>query len=211
MITAEKILKDLVNTGRKISQAGLIIGEGGNISARSGDIIYIKRRAASMDKAKVTDYIPIDIKTGKPLRKKDRPSTEIYMHLACHRARKDIEAVIHTHPVFSTALGIANVDIRPLSYEMAVNLNSHIARISYVKPGTPELGKAVGRATKRHNAILLKNHGLLTVGKDLEEAFLRALAVERTALTYISCKILGKLAFLKRKDYLKFFNRLDKS
>lgn len=201
----KKILRQLEKTGRQIGRAGLIIGDGGNISARSGNIIYIKRRAVSMGDAGIADYIPIDVKTGRPLRKKDKPSTEIYMHLACYTAREDIGAVIHAHPVFATALGIVDLEIKPLSYEMAVNINSHIAKIGYVKPGTPALGKAVGRAIKRHNAILLKNHGLVTVGRDLQEASLRALAVERASLTYILCKILGKTAFLKRADYLKFF------
>ena len=90
MLKDKKILKDLANIGREIASSGLVIGEGGNISARSGDIIYIKRRAAVMGRARSADYIPLDIKTGKPLREKDRPSTEIYMHLACYRERKDI-------------------------------------------------------------------------------------------------------------------------
>ena len=206
----KRILKDLINIGKDIDRCGLIIGEGGNISAKSGRIIYIKKRAASMGKAGVNDYIPIDIKTGEPLREKDKPSTEIYMHLACYRARKDIGAVIHTHPVYATALGIANIDIKPLSYEMAVNLKSHIARLNYVRAGTPELGRAVGRAVKEHNAVLLKNHGVVTIGKNLQEAFLRTLAVERAASGYICCRILGKVMFLKRSDYLKFFHQQDK-
>ncbi len=158
-----------------------------------------------MARAGVRDYIPLDAKTGKPLRGKDSPSTEIYMHMACYRVRKDIGAVIHTHPVFATALGIADVSIKPLSYEIAVNLKSDIAKIGYIMAGTPELGRAVGRALKRHNAVLLKNHGLVTVGRDLEEAFLRTLAVERTALTYICCGILGRVTFLKKSDYVRFF------
>jgi len=193
MALDKKILKDLVHTGKEINRYGLIIGEGGNISARSGNIVYIKRRAALMGKAKVTDYIPLEIKKGKPLRKSDRPSTEAYLHLACYRAREDIGAVIHTHPVFATALGTAGVDIKPFSYEMAVNLKSYLARIGHIKAGTAELGEAVGRAIRRHNAVLLKNHGLVTVGKNLQEALLRALAIERAALTYIACKILGKV------------------
>lgn len=206
MASDKKILKDLVNTGKEISRAGLIIGEGGNISARSGNVIYIKKKAVMMAKAKTADYIPVDIKTGKPLRKMDKPSTEIYLHLACYRARKDIGAVIHTHPVFATAVGIANIDIKPISYEMAVNLKSHVAKIGYIKTGTPQLGKEVGRAVRRHNAVLLKNHGLVTVGKDLQEALLRTLAVERAAMTYIFCKVLGKIGFLKREEYLQFFS-----
>lgn len=191
MMSEKKILKDLVNTGKKISEADLIIGEGGNISARMGSIIYIKRRAASMGSAKITDYIPLNVKTGKVLQGKSEPSTEIYMHMACYKARKDIGAVIHTHPVFATALAIANVVIEPVGYELDVNIKSPIAKIGHIKPGTPELGRAVGQAVKKHNAVLLKNHGLVTVGRDLEEAFLRTLAVERAALTYISCRVLN--------------------
>ncbi len=183
MAADKKILKDLVDIGRKISRAGLIIGEGGNISARIGNIVYIKRKAALMGRARAADYIPLDIKTGKPLRRKDKPSTEIYMHLACYGARKDIGAVIHTHPVFATALGMAGADMKLLTYEMRVNIKSPITRITHIRPGTPQLGKAVGRVIKKYNAVLLKNHGLVTVGKNLEEAFLCTLAVERAALT----------------------------
>jgi len=182
MVSKMKMLKELKNIGKKISQTGFVIGEGGNISAKIGNMVYIKRRSASMGDAKINDYIPLDIKTGRPLRKRDLPSTEIYMHLACYRARKDVGAVVHTHPVIATALGIANIKLKTVTYEAAVNIKSPIARIGYIKPGTRKLGNAVGRAIRKHNAILLKNHGLITVGKDLKEAFLRTLAVERVAL-----------------------------
>jgi len=182
MTSKRKVLKELKNIGRKISQTGLVIGEGGNISAKIGNVIYMKARGISMGDAKLSDYIPIDIKTGKPLRKRDLPSSEIYMHLACYRTRKDVGAVIHTHPVFATALGITGIKLKPATYEAMVNIKSPIAKIGYIEPGTPKLGKAVGRAIRKHNAALLKNHGLVTVGKDLKEAFLRTLAVERAAL-----------------------------
>ena len=204
MVSNKRLLRNLAEVGRKVSRYGFVIGEGGNISARDGDVVYIKRKGASMGKMTTTGYIPLDIKTGRPLRKTDKPSTEIYMHLACYRARKDIGAVIHSHPVFTTALGISNVNLKPLSYEMAVNLNSYIARIGYVRPETPELGKATGRAIKKHNAILLKNHGLITVGRNLQEAFLRTLAIERGALVYICCKSLGKVGFLKKGEISVF-------
>ena len=191
MLKDKNILKELRDVGKELAWAGLIIGEGGNISARSGDVIYIKRRAAFMGRAKAADYIPLNIKTEKPLKKKDKPSTEIYMHLACYRSRKDVGAVIHTHPVFATALGAAGVSIKPFTYEAEVNIQSPVARIGYARPGSPALGKAVGQAVRKHNAVLLKNHGLVTVGRNLEEAFLRTLAVERAALTQVSRKALS--------------------
>lgn len=202
------MIKDLVKVGKKLDSLGLVIGEGGNISARKGDIIYIKRRGAALGKAKISDYIPVNVKNGKPLTRKWRPSSEIFLHLACYDKRDDIGAVIHSHPVFATALGIAKGDLKPITYELAANIKSNIARIGYIKAGTSSLGNAVGKAVRTHNAVLLKNHGLLTVGRDLDEAFMRTLALERAAVTYISCKAAGKLGFLKPKDYKRFFEKL---
>ncbi len=178
------LVRDLITIGRKIEDCGLVIGEGGNISARCGGTMYIKIKGASLASKKRADYIPVDIKTGRPLRPNGEPSTEIHMHLACYRARKDIGAVVHTHPVFITALGIAAVGLERISYEAKVHLKSGIVRLPYIKPGSKELGRAVGSAIRTHNIILLKKHGLLAVGKDIKEAFLRTLAAERAAMVY---------------------------
>lgn len=188
----KKLVKELLAIGRKIDKCGLVIGEGGNISARMGDKIYIKRRNAPMAAAKESDYLPVDVNTGKTLGRKGLPSTEVPMHLACYRFRKDIGAVMHTHPVFVTALGISGIRFESLSYEARVYLKSDIAAIPYITPGSRTLGRAVGRVIKKHNAAILKNHGLITVGKDIKEAFLRTLAVERAAMVYIFCKVLNK-------------------
>ena len=181
----KKLVKELLIIGRKIVKMDLVIGEGGNISARTGNIVYIKKRGASMATAKGADYIPVNVSTGKPLGRNGIPSTEIPMHLACYGARKDIGAVVHTHPVFITALGLAAVRLERVSYEAKAHLKSGIVRLPYIKPGSKELGKAVGKAIRKHDAILLRKHGLLTVGKDIKEAFLRTLAVERAAMVYI--------------------------
>ncbi|MFH0840126.1 MAG: class II aldolase/adducin family protein [Candidatus Omnitrophota bacterium] len=188
MAVSKKLIKDLIKTGRKIEDCGLVIGEGGNISAKAGDVIYIKVKGASLASKKQADYIPIDIKTGKPLREDGVPSTEIHMHLACYRARKDLGAVVHSHPVFITALGISAVRLERVSYEAKIYLKGGIARIPYIKPGTKELGRAVGKAIRKHNIVMLKRHGLLTVGRDIKEAFLRTLAAERAAMVYAYSK-----------------------
>jgi L-fuculose-phosphate aldolase len=188
----QKLIRELLAVGRKIDECGLVIGEGGNISAKTGNKVYIKRRNASMAIAKAADYIAIDVNTGKPLEQKGLPSTELPMHLACYRARKDAGAVIHTHPVFITTLGVSGINFESLSYEAQVYLDSDIAAIPYITPGSTKLGKAVGKAIKKHNAVILKKHGLITVGKDIKEAFLRTLAVERAVMIYILSKVLGK-------------------
>jgi L-fuculose-phosphate aldolase len=188
----KRLIKGLAAVGKKIACCGLVIGEGGNISAKSGAIVYIKKRGVSMADAKSSDYVPVGINTGKPLDPKSKPSTEVPMHIACYKSRKDVGAVIHTHPIFITALGVAGIGLKDLPYEAKVYLKSDIAAIPYIKPGSAALGRAVGRAIKKHNAVILKNHGLITVGKDIKEAFLRTLAAERAALIYVSYKMISK-------------------
>ncbi len=187
---ARKSIEQLRDIGKKISELGFVIGEGGNISVREKNLIFIKRKGASMEEAATTDYIPVSFKTGRPLRKGDEPSTEIYMHLACYRARDDINAVIHTHPIFATALGMVKRKPAVFTYEAAVNIRSSVAYIGYLRPGTSRLGQAVGRAARKHNALLLKNHGLVTVGRNVREAYLRTLAVERAAIVYLVQRLL---------------------
>lgn len=186
----KKLIRDLIKIGKKIYKLSLVIGEGGNISARCDDLVYIKKKGASMAAGKKSDYVAIDIYTGKSLRKNSEPSSEIHMHLACYKARKDVGAVIHTHPVFATALAAAGRRIKPLTYEALVNVKSDIAWIGFLAPGSRRLGKAVGQAVKKHNAVLLKNHGLLTVGRDLKEALLRTIVVERAAMTCVASRML---------------------
>lgn len=188
----KKSLKELVIIGRKIERCGLVIGEGGNISARAGNVVYIKSRGVSMGCAGTDDYVSVDVKTGKALIKGARPSSEIYLHLACYRKRKDIRAVVHAHPVFATALADTDYDFKPLPYETACCIKSPVAKIRYIKPGSKKLAGKVGSAIAGHNAVLLKRHGLVTVGGDIKEAFLRALAVERAAIGAVCSSIIKR-------------------
>ena len=135
----KNLVKNLIAIGRKIESCGLVIGEGGNISARCGDVMYIKRKGVSLAGKKLADYIPVEIKTGKIIGKIGEPSTEIDMHLACYKARKDIGAVVHTHPVFITALGIAAVGLERVSYEAKVHLKGGIVSLPYLKPPNTKL------------------------------------------------------------------------
>ena len=198
------IKRQLIKTGKALDKDGLIMGGGGNISALSGDVIYIKRKGVAMAKAGMSGYVAVSLKTGKPVRENEIPSTEIYMHLACYKNRKDIGAVVHTHPPFATAVAISGARPGILSYEMAVYVNSEVGRIGYVAPGTTALGRAIGKAVKKHNAILLKNHGLITVGKDLDEAYFRSLAMERACTTFVACKLIDKVKNIRKSDVARW-------
>lgn len=122
-----------------------------------------------------------------------QPSSEILLHLEAYRQREDIRAVLHAHPPFSTALTIAGIpfptDIIP---EVLIALGE-VPTASYTTPGTLDLALSIRDLIKTHNAILLSNHGSLTVGKNLEEALLALERMELAAQLYYLAHNLGKV------------------
>ncbi|PIU42256.1 MAG: class II aldolase family protein [Candidatus Omnitrophica bacterium CG07_land_8_20_14_0_80_42_15] len=186
------ILKDLVNFGKACYGNSLIICGGGNISAKAGSKIYIKREGVSLQHAAPRDFMPISIKEASAVFTGNfRPSKEFRMHLACFKVRPDIGAVIHTHPVFSTAMGNASRSLlKDFTYELKYTMNSEVPCVKNIEPGTGVLAEEVGKKIKNANGVILSNHGIVTVGKTLEEAFNRNLALERAAKVYILTRIL---------------------
>jgi len=190
--------KDLMRTGKKVVEKNLVMTTGGNISFRRGNVVYIKAKGTSLSSKNKKDYVSIDLKTGKC--KGGIPSSEKYMHIACYKVRSDIKAVLHLHPVFSTA--VANSKIKPgaVSYELVALLGSEILKAKYKPSGSHELAKEISRLIKKANAVLMPNHGLVVVGKTLKEGLKRALAVERACQTLIFSRLLGLFNFLPKKE-----------
>ena len=184
--------KELIRYGKKIYAEKFVIGAGGNISVRHGSKVYIKASGVSLEDSGIADYNNVDLKTGKVTCLKGPCSIEIPMHLACYEARPDIGAVIHTHPVYGTTLGMMVNQLGFISYEFMFTMKSEVPTIAYKKAGSLGLGQAVKRGIKKHNGLLLKNHGIITVGKNLEEAYLRAQALERACKIYILARLSGK-------------------
>jgi len=204
-MTGEEALKSrLVEIGRRIDALGLTIGAGGNISARRGEAMFIKRKGAHLGSAGARDYVKVDILSGRCSSRRFEPSSESYFHLACYGKRKDIGAVIHTHPVFINALGISDIPLERLTYESLVSIGTSVARIAYIRPGTRRLASSVEKAVRDHNAIILKNHGLIAVGADPGEAMARTMAAERAALSYVCAKVMGRTSFIPGKEVLHF-------
>jgi len=190
--------KELIKFGRKIYAEQFVIGTGGNISVRHGSKVYIKASGVSLEDSGAADYNEVDLKTGKTTCFKGPCSIEIPMHMACYKARPDIGAVIHTHPIYGTVAGIVGKKLKTISYEFKYTMKSEVPVIGYKEPGSIALGKAVERSIKKHNGLLLKNHGIITVGKTIEEAYLRALALERACKVYILSKLSGRISFISK-------------
>jgi L-fuculose-phosphate aldolase len=205
MLSEKRIKQQLVKYGRRIAHAGFVIGSGGNISLRYKNLVFIKAKDVNMAEAGEDEYLAIDLKTGKPQhqcigvgrRVRQRPflpSSEYRMHILCYQGRSDIRALIHTHPVFCVALSskinpVRNIRSARLKSKSLANTGGRIRVIPYIQPGTLKLAQAVSRVVKQDNAVILARHGLVCVGRSLEQAFLRCQTIERACLIHILRKI----------------------
>lgn len=186
--------RELVKYGKLIYAHNLVVGSGGNISVRVKNKIYIKASKVSLENSAKKDYNEIDIKTGRTKCFKGACSVETPMHAACYKARPDIGAVIHTHPVYGTIVGMLVKKMGPVSYESMFVLSSEVPVINYKRPGTKDLAEAVGNAIKKYNAVLLKRHGAVVVGCDIKEAYEKSVVLERACKIYVLSKLAGKIS-----------------
>ncbi len=176
MKPGNKLKKLLAEYGRKIARRHLVMGAMGNISVKESGVVWIKRGGAWLERARPQDFIAVDVRGGRA--KSGRlPSREVFLHLGCYKSRADIAAVVHTHPVMATALATAGVNLNRNSPVV----DSKIATLRYYPPGSKKLAGEVKRAIKKANAVMLANHGLVTVGKDIQEAFRLTCACEEAA------------------------------
>src|SRR6266571_7483487 len=162
---------ELSQYARRILQERLATGAGGNISARDGDVMLISPSGFSLEDVKPEQYVEVSIGSGEIATAALRPSSEVLMHLACYRQRADICAVIHTHPQFTIALTSAGHDLRPMFADFIIYLGAKVPHLDYITVTTPELAAAVESQICSANCLILRNHGAITVGENLKQAF----------------------------------------
>ncbi len=195
-----KIKKELVDLGKKLTDKGLVVGPGGNTSARLGNIIYMKASGITFEEATESDYIGVDLKTGEVVDGEKKPTCEILMHLGCYLVRNDIFAVVHTHPPYAIAYAMLGKTLKPFTPDFVAIINSDVPTIGYVIPAGRELADEVSKVVKKYNAVLMTNHGLLTVGTNLKEAYYRTQLIEDSCKTIISAQSLGKMKYFTEEE-----------
>ncbi|HEX9774163.1 MAG TPA: class II aldolase/adducin family protein [Actinomycetota bacterium] len=133
------------------------------------------------------------------------PSVEHKVHLACYRARDDVGAVIHAHPLVASAFAAARVPLPSFLDEMGVFVGDEVRVAEYAISGTPDIAENVVKAMgETANAVFLASHGLVACGRDLRAAMHVAGQVERAAQTYLAATMLGGPAELP-EDARKLF------
>lgn len=194
----KEVKKELVKYGKKMVQSGLVAGAGGNISARSGQNIYLKPSGYALDELTEENLTTVDIETGKVLGGL-KPTSEVAMHLACYRARDDVKAVVHTHSPWASGVISSGGTIEPMFPEFIADLD-RVVKIKYILPTTELLANKVGEVISDGSTVLMENHGVLAVGRTLKEAYYRSLVIEDAAKSLIAAKIMGIPRFLTPEE-----------
>lgn len=198
--------KAMADFGRRLYDQGMIAGTDGNLSIRlDDDRILITPSGLPKGRLAAEDMVIVDI-NGKHLQGSHKASAELAMHLLVYQRRSEVNACIHAHPPYATAFAISGIalesDVLP---EVVVSVG-RIQLTDYAGPGTDEVPKSIEPHIDTCNAFLLRNHGLLTIGRSLEEAYNRHEVVEHYARIVLLAKHLGKIDAIPGDD----FKRLER-
>jgi len=185
---------------RRLYDKGLTTTSGGNISLKVGENDFLLT-ASQTDKGRMSaDDIGLIHLDGKSEQSDFKASMETGMHLAVYQARKDVQAIVHAHPVFATAFAISNKTVNCKLMGEARAICGEPAIAEYKLMGTKNLAEVVAKAAQNANIVLMQNHGVLAVGKTLLEAFDRLEVFEASAkLTFIT-GILGGQKELTKEE-----------
>jgi L-fuculose-phosphate aldolase len=192
--------KQVIEAAQELQKKGLVVGTAGNISMRlkdpgGRDLLAITPSGRYYDSLKVDDIVVVDF-TGQKVEGELKASIETIMHIEVHKARKKVNAVVHAHPAFCSIIAVARMDIPPLIDEQVIYIGGEIKVAEYAFPGTPELAKNAVSALGPRNAVILANHGVLSVGRDMREALTICELAEEMAKIYVSALSIGKVNML---------------
>lgn len=199
------IRKALIQYGIKIARAGLVAGAGGNISARDGKIVWMKPSGFAMDDMTPADLCGMDLATGKQVSGRNKPTSEVNMHLGIYRARPDTQVIFHVHSPWSSGIFSSGAQLKPMFAEFVCDLG-RVGTIPYITPTTQALADAVTRAGKKFDTIFMVNHGMIAQGANMKQAYYRCLVVEDAAKSMIAATIVGKPRFLTPRQQQDLMN-----
>lgn len=183
----DKILQakqEVLETAKKAFDAGLFAGTSGNLSVyvQEENLVVITPSSIRYEGMTIEDIVVIDL-DGNVVEGKHRPSSESKMHCAIYKGKQEegTRAIVHTHSPYATSFAVNNKKIPLILIEMIPFLGGEVHVAPLEAPGSFELGDAVAGTLQGRNCCLMANHGVITVGATMDQAYLRAEYVEDAA------------------------------
>ncbi|MEW6509740.1 MAG: class II aldolase/adducin family protein [Bacteroidota bacterium] len=194
---------ELVDVCHRLYAHGFVAATDGNVSVRLPEGHLLTTRTG-INKGAVTpsDLVEVTI-DGKQVAGEGRPSTEMGMHLFIYRERPDVGAVVHAHPVYATGFATARIPLDGCLFpEVIVGLGA-VPLASYATPSTPEVAASLAPFVRTADAILLANHGVVTYGENLTDAYYKMEKVEHAAHVTFVARMLGGAKTLTAEELEK--------
>lgn len=186
------IRDELCMYAARLKQRGLTSATGGNISCRVGDDMWISPTGCELDELHVDDWVKVSLASGEPHSHRFAPSSELPMHRAIFQTRTDVSSIMHSHPPHVIALSLVGIELKPIGSEAPLVLGERIPIVPYEIPASPMLAEAAAGYAKTFNALVLENHGLVTLGRTNREAYNRTELAEEIAHIMTIAYSLGK-------------------
>jgi len=192
-MNARAVARRMALCCRQLAARGLIAGRDGNLSVRIGTKrVLVTPSGYIKSLVNAADMVEVDL-AGTPRRRSSRkPTSELDLHLRILRHRPDVHAVVHAHPPTATGFAVAGEEIPGNLLPELIFVVGPVPLVPFGMPGTPELGDRVVPYLEGHNALLLANHGAVTMGGTLDEAWIRMESLEHCARIIVAARSIGQ-------------------
>lgn len=199
------VREQIVAACKKLDSSGLNRGTSGNVSCRENDHFLVTPTGVPVEEITPSKIVAVDF-DGRVIGF-GKPSSEWRFHCDILRARPDVNAVVHTHAPHATALACLREDLPPFHYMIAVAGGDSVRCAPYALFGTEQLSRhAVGALVDR-KACLLANHGMITLGSDLDEAMTIAVELEVLCQQYLLARQTGRPTLLSSDEMAQVIER----
>ena len=215
----QKYKEEIVCVCKRLLEDGHVIGSAGNVSMRikkgEEEIVLITPSNVNYKDMEPNDILIIDL-NGKVIEGERNPSVEKHLHLGIYKEREDVDAIIHSHGMYSTILGTLNLSLPPIMEELVPYLGGEILCSDYGEAGSKELADNVKASLEERNAVILANHGSLCCGSHLGGAYTVLQYLERGSKTYYLAKLIKEPNLLPEdtidyeKDIFELFKESKK-
>ncbi|MGF1597557.1 MAG: class II aldolase/adducin family protein [Acidimicrobiales bacterium] len=200
---------DIIATAQAMNATGINSGTAGNVSARTSTGMLITPSGMNYDQLAPDDIVAMDFDATWFAIRGLKPSSEWRFHLDILRTRSDVNAIVHTHSTYATALAVHGRGIGAFHYMVAAAGGHDIRCAPYATFGTQELSGHVLQALEGRKACLMAHHGVVATGPDLPSALALAIQVEELARQYVAALALGEPPTLSAAEVSEVRSRMD--
>lgn len=204
----EKLKEELVQLHLELPKNNLVMWTGGNVSARDTEtgLIVIKPSGIRYEEMRPEDMVVVDL-DGKTVEGNRKPSSDTYSHLYIYKHRPDVGGVVHTHSRYATAFAAVGKAIPCVLTAIADEFGGPIPCGGFALIGDEAIGKVVVESIGNSPALLLKNHGVFTIGKNAASAVKAAVMTEDVAATVWMAMQIGTPDVIPQEDVEKLHHR----